>query len=92
MTPSWPFPDPRETAVLSLQRIVKHGMPILYVLHDADGTWQFLDGADVSREDAMFVTLEQITQLDPTLLDLATLPLGAKAIRRTQCSPWQRVK
>lgn len=87
---SWLFPDPPGTAVISLKRIVQHGHPILYVSHDDDGAWQFLDGEDVSTEDATVLSLSSIVKLDPTLVELADLPSGQKAWRRTQCSPWQR--
>jgi hypothetical protein len=87
---AWPFSDAPNTAVISLQRIVKHGHPILYVLHDVDGAWQFLDGEDVSKEDAEIVSLQSIIMLDPSLLELADLPRGRNAWRRTQCSSWQR--
>jgi hypothetical protein len=87
----WPFADPKNVAVITLKSIVSGDKPILYVTHDADdGGWQFLDGSLVSEKDASVVLLEEITQIDPTVLELADLPLGSFASREAPSSPWQR--
>src|SRR5262245_61945069 len=52
MSDQWPFRDAQNLAVISVTRITKGAKPILYVVHDEDGDWQFLDGDDVSEEDA----------------------------------------
>jgi hypothetical protein len=65
--------------------------PILLVFHDEDdGAWQMLPdgGADVSE--AMIVGLEQLIQVDETLLELANLPLGWFAWRENANAPWMR--
>ncbi len=89
----WPFDDPKNVAVITLKSIVKGGKPILYVTHDAeDGTWQFLDGSTVSQENASVVGLEEISQIDPTVMELADLPLGWYACRSAASEPWLRGK
>lgn len=93
MQNEWPFEDPKNHAVITIKRVVNDGKPILYASHDKDdGGWQFLDGGDVTQEDAMVVSLEQIVQIDPSLKDLADLPLGWYAERTALGQPWKRTK
>jgi hypothetical protein len=86
----WPFEAPRDLAVISLTRIMNGTKPILYVVHDEDGDWQFLDGDDVSEEDAATVSLESVYKIDPTLKGIADLPPGWGAERDSNTKPWER--
>jgi hypothetical protein len=73
----WPFHDPPNTAVITLAQIIEHDYPVLYVCHDRDdGAWQFLHSGDVQIADARLVSLRGMSARDPTLLQLANLPLG----------------
>lgn len=81
----WPFEDPRRTAVFTLRAIVFQGSPILSVIHDHDGDWQFLDGVtDATIENHALVALENIARLDPSVMALADLPCGWQAWRRDE--------
>ncbi|KAA5538877.1 hypothetical protein FYK55_25915 [Roseiconus nitratireducens] len=65
--------------------------PSLHVTHDEDdGGWQFLDGGDATLENAMVVSLRNVTDHDPTIKQLADLPLGWHAVRDAVGQPWQR--
>jgi hypothetical protein len=66
--------------------------PILLVSHDADdGMWQFLDGRDdPAADDAVVLGLECVFSLDPSIAELADLPLGWQAWRDSMQQPWQR--
>lgn len=88
----WPFPDPGNTAVITLRRIVNARAPILAVWHNADdGTWQFLDGSDeLDMDEAAVVALQEIVRLDPSILELADLPTGWVVWRPNPSSPWKR--
>ena len=91
MRESWPFSDAENTATITLKRIIDGTAPILWVSHDLDdGIWQFLDGGTVTDDDASVVALREILDLDPTIRDLADLPLGWKAERDAVGSPWER--
>jgi hypothetical protein len=91
MSENWPFDDPENLAVFTLERIVRGWSPILRVTHDEDdGGWQFLDGGDVAIEEASLVSLRCITEIDPSVLELADLPLGWVAVRASPGEPWQR--
>lgn len=85
----WPFLYESTSATLSLKRIVFEGQPILYVCHDFDGGYQFLDGGDVSEEDAAVLALEEVYTLDPTIAEVACLPPGWSAYRERAEDPWQ---
>jgi hypothetical protein len=91
MSAAWPFADPENLAAITLKRIVRGESPILRVCHDEDdGGWQFLDGGEVAVEDASLVSLLHVTRIDPSVLELADLPLGWVAQRAGPGEPWNR--
>jgi hypothetical protein len=88
---NWPFSDPENLAVITIKQIVQGGEPILHVVHDEDDEgWQFLGASDASEEDAMVVGLRKMVRLDPSVRELADLPLGWRAWRSSRGEPWQR--
>ena len=89
----WRFADPRRVAVVTTRAIVVEKRPILRVSHDDDdGGWQFHTGDLVRIADAMVLALEEIVDLDPSVEELADLPLGWIATRASASSPWVRSK
>lgn len=90
MDDAWPFDDPRNVASFCLRQIMDGSSPILLVCHDDDGRWQFLDGENVSMADALLVGLSNVVSLDPSVRELADLPVGWQATRRDADSPWHR--
>jgi len=88
----WPFDDPQNVAVVTTREITEKNAPILLVSHDEeDGGWQFLPGGGPLREEnARVVALRRIWLLDPSVGQLADLPLGWQASRRSPLEPWQR--
>lgn len=90
---SWPFADPPETEVITLERILDGRSPILLVTHDEDddeSSWQFLDGEQVFEDDGVTVLLGEMVQFDPSLIELANLPRGWHARRSAPGRPWVR--
>jgi hypothetical protein len=86
---NWPFADPKNTAVISTKQVIFEGQDICFVSHDAeDGAWQFLDGGIPDVVHATVVSLESIVAVDPTLMQLANLPLGWTASRSAKGSGW----
>jgi len=66
-------------------------MPILEVSHEEeDGAWQFHSGQTVTTKDLMIVGLDEIVRLDPSIAELADLPLGWQAQRQSINEPWVR--
>ena len=90
MTP-WPFEDAPNTASLTTVHVLDRRRPILLVTHDADdGGWQFLCGTTNDSSDARVVGLNTVLELDPSLAELADLPLGWRAWRDAPGRPWRR--
>src|SRR5688500_15665 len=88
---NWPFDDAPNVAVITTRYVTEQGSPILLVSHDeVDGGWQFLPSGAVLEEDARVVALRKIWQLDPSIAELADLPLGWQASRHTPLDPWRR--
>jgi hypothetical protein len=91
MNNDWPFDQPPNCAVISLRDIAENRAPILHVTHDSDDHgWQFLDLEDPQEDQAVIVRLSHIVDSDPTIRELADLPPGWHAWRRSKGEPWIR--
>ena len=65
--------------------------PILLVSHDEDDHgWQFIGSSEASMADAMLVALEEIVNVDPTVLEVADLEPGWQALREVVGGAWTR--
>jgi hypothetical protein len=84
------FAEPDDLAVFTTRSIVFEGQPILRIVHDSDGDWQFLDGGDVDVESAAVVGLYEIVERDPSVLECSDLPKGWVAFRSHQQDLWKR--
>ncbi len=80
----WPFSSPKHEATFTVGKIVQRD-------HE-DGSWQFLTGEQFDMSDAMIVGLGEMAKLDPSVLQLADLPLGWSASRQTLKDSWCREK
>jgi hypothetical protein len=88
----WPFDEAPNVAVISDYRIVGKETWIYYVSHDVDdGAWQF-HGPDgfAGEEQAVVVSLKSILDLDDSIAELADLPLGWCAWRKSKSGKWLR--
>ncbi|MYM25299.1 hypothetical protein GTP46_21955 [Duganella sp. FT135W] len=86
---AWEFDAPKDYLAISLREIAEGRSPILHVSHNLnDGAWQFLGWDTPKIEDAVRVCLEDIVALDGSVRELATLPLGWHAWRRTVIESW----
>ncbi len=84
------FFRPRNEAVFADERIFQEDLPILCVVHDDEGEYQFLTSGDGLRRDPMLVSLERIVKLDPTINQLFDLPRGHYAMRESVDDAWVR--
>jgi hypothetical protein len=88
---SWPFADPLNCAVFVTQEVLERAEPILHVTHQEDEySWSFIGSSDGTRENCKLIALCEAVQLDPSVLQLADLPIGWRAVRDTVESPWKR--
>lgn len=88
--PSKQFADYLDTAVFTTKYVLE-GKEITYVTHDADdGAWQFFsdDELESFEEVAKIVSLQEILDIDPTLLELADMPTGYYATRSNVDEDW----
>lgn len=89
----WPFADPPNVAVFATSDVMDRNLPIVHVTHDEDdGAWQFhsANGAPDDPGEHRLVALEEIVKLDPSIIELADLPCGWRAVRDRRGGPWRR--
>jgi hypothetical protein len=82
-----------DEVAITTREVMHEGWPILLVTHDADdGAWQFVNGrGDTDDTDsAMVVAARRVAEIDPTLAELADLPLGWRAWRHSVGDSWTR--
>jgi len=85
------LPIRKNVLTFTVRQIVRDGHAILRVAHDIDdGAWQFFEWGTPDENDAMVVSLQEMTRIDPSLLELADLPLGWRAFRKSPADTWIR--
>jgi hypothetical protein len=84
------FNQPLSTAVFTTKFVIDDHKDITYVTHEADGAWQFLsdDDFDDIENVAKSAGLGDLLEIDPTLLELADMPVGHYAIRDHKEDMW----
>lgn len=83
------FREEKNLAIFTTRQWIEEKKPILRVIHEEDGDWQFLTG-DQMPEDIKIVALEQMTLRDTTLNDLFNLDYGESADRNFVGDKWMR--
>jgi hypothetical protein len=90
MLSKWKFADSPHTGTYISKAVYEHTEPVTYVSHDADdGAWQFL-GDSMTESGGVLVCLHHPIDEDPSLVELADLPLGWWAERAAPGEPWHR--
>lgn len=89
---AWPFREAENLAVITLASILARERPILSVYHEAGpGGWQFLSNdAEPDMREARVVALSEMLEIDPSVAELADLPVGWVAWRQCEKSRWLR--
>lgn len=85
------FREPKNVAAFTTRQWLELRKPILRVVHENDGDWQFLTG-DQMPEDIKIVALEQLVLRDNTLNDVFDLDYGEAAERDSIDGKWTRSK
>ena len=86
----WPFHEGRNRVAFTSRQVIEDGRPILRVVHDQDGDWQFLCGQENLDQDGRLIRLSTALRLDATLNELADLPDGWQATRESTAAAWAR--
>lgn len=75
--------------VITTKYVINNNSPIIRVMHEKDGDWQFLGKEEnLSESDAFVLSLEEILCLDKTLNEVLHLPLGKQAYRTSPKDSW----
>lgn len=85
------FREPKNVAAFTTRQWLELRKPILRVVHENDGDWQFLTG-DQMPEDIKIVALEQLVLRDKTLNEIFDLDYGEAADRDSIGGQWTRSK
>jgi hypothetical protein len=90
----WPFPNnefPADLGAVVMRSVLDGVMPALQVLHDPEGGWAVADGVgDPNDQRALVVThIRHVTDHDPSLNELATMPPGTEANRESVNGDWE---
>ena len=83
------FREERNVAVFTTRQVLE-GLPILRVMHEADGDWQFLYDTTYDIADLKVVALEEIVKRDSTVNELFQLNYGWQAKRIVEAADWQK--
>lgn len=85
------FREPKNLTTFTTRQWLELGKPILRVVHDHDGDWQFLTG-DQMPEDIKIVALEELILRDKTLNNVFDLDYGESADRNSLGGQWTKSK
>lgn len=89
----WKFGDDPHTRVFLSETVHKGTEPVTYVSHDEeDGAWQFLGDSMSDGGGPVISCFHHPIDNDPSLSELADLPLGWWAEREKPGEPWTRHK
>jgi len=87
----WKFPDPPHTGVFLSETVHNGTEAVTYVSHDAaDGAWQFLGDSMTDGGGPVLSCFHHPIDRDPSLVELADLPMGWCAERLQVGETWVR--
>jgi hypothetical protein len=87
----WRFPDPPSRLAFLSKTVSRGEEQVTFVSHDRDdGAWQFLGDSMSDGGGPVLVCLHHPIDADPTLQELADLPVGWVAERAAVGEPWVR--
>jgi Domain of unknown function (DUF4262) len=85
------FKEQKNLGIFTTRQWLELNQPILRVVHDLDGDWQFLTG-DQMPDDIKLVALEQMVIRDKTLNEVFNLDYGYSAERKFIGDEWIKQK
>ncbi len=84
----FPFDDVPDSYIFTCVHVLNKELPIIKVVHELGGDWQFLCGELHTVNDARVVSLKEIYELDPSLAQIATMKKGTTAVRDLKTGKW----
>jgi hypothetical protein len=85
---TWKFRQSPSTLVVTQRVVVQKKLPILYVVHNDQGEWQFLADDKIRMDPVVELSIRDLIAIDSTVADLAYLKKGWMAWRTDKSSPW----
>ena len=85
------FADDLSTAVFTTFYVTEEKNDITYVSHDLeDGAWQFFSSDEIANfeKEARLVSLKNIIEIDPSVVEIADMPEGYYAVRKSKKDNW----
>ena len=87
----WKFPDPPHTKAYIAKAVNSGAEDITFVARELeDGSWEFIGDSPVGDVGLAITCLHHPIDRDPSLKELADLPLGWEAEREAPGKPWTR--
>lgn len=81
--------DDLNTAVITTKYVLNENSPILFVNHYDDGFWEFLGNENnLEDDDFKLISLEEILNIDSSILEISDLQYEGRAYRINVNSPW----
>ena len=80
----------KNMAVITSRYVLFDKTPILCVFHNTDGIWEFYGKEELTRDDDyMVISIEEIINLDLTILELSLMPPCYFATRNAKNESWE---
>lgn len=87
----WPFDQERNVATVTTRQVALENYPVLSIVHYSDDhSWAFTCGTSNKSEDLMLVAMSEVLALDNSLYEIADLPPGWCAERKSVNDKWHR--
>ena len=84
----WIIEENKNKSAITTKYVVNNNSIIVSVFYDEDGDWQFLGEEEVSEEDAIDVSIQEMIDIDKSLVNLPDLKEGESAYRKNKESIW----
>ena len=78
----------KNKSAITTKYVVNNNSIIVSVFYDEDGDWQFLGEEEVSEEDAIVVSIQEMIDIDKSSVNLPDLKEGESAYRKNKESIW----
>ena len=86
----WPFDQAPNVAAITSDRVLNGAAVCLVIHYSDDASWAFLDDRTFEVDRGKLIGMGEVLATDPSLADVADLPLGWTATRAHVGAPWRR--